>query len=201
MDEDDFYGDSEPTSSDYIVEQRATERLLIQHRASGYRDGHQKLMEDEPHLQLGFDIAYRLISKISYLLGQIKSFAIYSKFTKSNTAFLAQLNMHIDKLEKFNYELYLNWDNSKGDNKVEPEHESLCSLLTELHSRINKFRDNFLTINSQNLDNLNFSDLETTLGMKKKLAKYVNNDLKQEKLEQEKVQGLNKMVNDIQFDF
>lgn len=203
MDEDEFYGNTESAPRDYIVEQRATERLLIEHRAGGYRDGHQKLMEDESHLQLGFDLAYRLICKVGFLLGQIKSFGIYSTNTKSNTAFLAKLNMHLDKLEKYSYELYLNWDHSgESSETVEPEYHSLSSLLTELHTRINNFRICFLVaIDSQNLDSLNFTDLEITLEMNKKLQKYVKIDVKQEKIEQEKVQGLNDMVNDIRFNF
>jgi len=201
MDEDDFYGES--THSDYKIEQRSTERLLEEIKISGFRDGHQKLMEDEPQMQLGFDLAYRCLCRVAHLVGKIKAYIIYSSFTKGNTAFLAKVNTKLELIEKYNYGLYLEWENvDRTCDKVVPAAESLVEVLLELENKFVNFEQAFFNLSTRDLEAaLDLSDLDLTVDMKNRHEKYVNNDEKLDQLEQAKVQGLNKMIDDISFDF
>lgn len=202
-DDDDFYGETD--NSDYKIEQRSTERLLNDVKASGFRDGHQKLMEDEKHLQLGFDLSYPLMCRVAYLVGTIKSYNNYSQFTKGNTAFMSKLVMRLDLIEKYNYQLYLNWldlCNYSKDLTVQPSSDRLIDILRDIEQKLTKFETDFLNLNTNDLETgLDLSQLGLTSDMVDREQLYLNKDVKSDLLEQEKVQSLNKLVDDIKFDF
>lgn len=203
MDDDDFYGEPS-TDGDYKIEQRSTERLLNEIKISGFRDGHQKLMEDEVHLQLGFDLAYRCLARIAGMVGKIKAYSIYSNYTRGNTAFLAGLNQKLELIEKYNYGLFLKWDthSNQTSEKVEPAAESMMELLPELERKLIAFEQKFFNLSTGDSEAaLNLSDLDLTADMISRHEKYVNNDAELEKLEQAKLKGLNEMIDDISFDF
>ena len=203
MDDDDFYG--EPSKDDeYKIEQRSTERLLNDIKISGFRDGHQKLMENEVHLQLGFDLAYRCLARIAGMIGKLKAYSIYSNYTRGNTTFLAVLNQKLDLIEKYNYELFLNWDKNPNQTseKVEPNAESMIELLPELERKLIVFEQKFFNLSTSDLKAvLNLSELDLTADMICRHKKYMNNDVELEMIEQAKVKGLNKMIDDFSFDF
>ena len=50
--EDDFFCDNYSKNHEITLEQRSTERIKSELKVSGYRDGIQKHMENEAHLQL-----------------------------------------------------------------------------------------------------------------------------------------------------
>ncbi len=201
-DDDDFFGGgSQSVNQDYIVEQRSTDRLLADITAGGFRDGRQKFMEDEKHLQLGFDLAYRLMCKTAFIVGKIKSFSIYSNVAKGNTAFLARLNQKLETIEKYTFELFLNWSaSSKSSDNVEPSFECLIQCLAELENKLGAYAS--VCLNSGDfmadrfLEGLNLSSEMIT-----NQIMYENSGEIKEVVEEEKLTGINKLINDLKFDF
>lgn len=139
---DDFFGDDDDFKSNQYeiqLEQRSTERIKNEMKLQGYRDAHQKEMENEVYLQLGFDLGYKLFARISFIIGQIRSLAIYLDVFKNDSAFLAQVLNKLDQIESFSeYDKYLQW------NKLELNSSSLVLYLGSLEMKLNKFKDHFL---------------------------------------------------------
>lgn len=144
---DDFFGDEDTsTSHEILLEQRATERLKTEMKSSGYRDGIQKQMENEPHLQLGFDLAYRNFARIGFRLGQLRSLGAYLDGCKSDSTFLSQLYDRLDKIENDkSYESLLVW---YGERNLSAD--KLCAYLNSLEQKLVKLNDYFLNSSSQN---------------------------------------------------
>ncbi len=112
--EDDFFCEEVNSNSDEIIlEQRSTERLKSQIKATGYRDGIQKFMENETHLQLGFDLAYSFFARIGFFVGQFRSLGTYLDSCKKDSVFLTQLYDKLEKIENNNYELFLIWSDER----------------------------------------------------------------------------------------
>ena len=120
---DDFDGDfGEPADSnnnnsdnrgqgprDYLLDQRSTERAMQEITSQGYRDAYQSQFEDEKLMQVGFDIAFKKLAPVSFLVGQIRSLAAHSRILNRDSAFLARLNDKLERIERNSYERLLEW--------------------------------------------------------------------------------------------
>ena len=131
-DDDDFFGNDDTNNKfELLIEQRTTERLKKEMKTTGFRDGHQKEMENEYCLQFGFDLAYKLFSKLAFLIGQIRSLTVY-----------------LDEIEKkTNYEIFLYWKEDKLNS------DNLVNYLNSLESKLN------LLIKEHFLNNFNKSNI------------------------------------------
>lgn len=199
--EDDFFGD-DTSNNDYAVDQKSTERLLSEIRASGFRDSFQEHMEDEQHLQLGFDMAYPLICRIAFISGKIRSFGIYSNLMKGNSALLAHLNAKLEAIEKYSFHLYLDWSIvSSSSEKCVPAAGEFTVVLNELELRLTRFYEACLKLDENDLKVEFFDELSLNSEMLGRLSAYENNDAALEKIEEKKVAGLNSLVNDLNLAF
>ncbi len=200
-DDDDFFGDEQSVNHDYILEQRSTDRLLGEITAGGFRDGHQKFMEDEKHLQLGFDLAYRVMCKTAFFIGRIRSFSIYSNHAKGDSAFLARLNQKLESIEKYSFELYLNWSNDCNSNgNIEPDFEFLVKCVAELEDKLASYAN--LCLNSSDFMTDSFLEgLSLSSEMTNKRNAYETSDDIKEIIEEEKVTAINKLINNFKLDF
>ena len=184
--DDDFYGDSHEASA-FVIEQRSTERLLDEIHSSGYRDAHQKFMEDEKQLQIGFDAAYVLFCRIGFLTGQIKSYAIYLNCFKHDSAFMAKLTDKLDKLARFNFENYFEWDED-----MRPNLNNLKRLVASLEANFNRFKTKLISLTNQPVDiegnNIDLSDLNMDFQIP-------SDDLDAELPEARQLQGLIENLN------
>ncbi len=150
---DDDFGETDLFGSDYVVEQRATERHLADLSTNGFRDARQKYSEDERLIQIGFDIGYQQLVKLAFLTGQLRSICANSARLKQSSAFLAMLNHKLDKLEKLHYEKLLNWKvNAIVNNEMEPCLADLSPVIVDLESRLNQFKKILFDINGEKLD-------------------------------------------------
>ena len=135
---DDFESD---TNLDFRVEQRATERLLQEINASGFRDGHQKFMENESLMQSGFDHAYKLFFKLAFLVGKVKALSLHSSVFKSDSLFLAKVSHKLESLEKFEFAGLIAWKplityNVRDDQNVEAKFDGLEALISNFESQL-----------------------------------------------------------------
>ena len=148
-DDDDFFGNDDTNNKfELLIEHRTTERLKKEMKTTGFRDGHQKEMENEHCLQFGFDLAYKLFSKLAFLIGQIRSLTVYLDVSKNDSAFLAQVLSKLDEIEKkTNYEIFLYWNEDKLNS------DNLVNYLNSLESKLN------LLIKEHFLNNFNKSNI------------------------------------------
>ena len=128
---DDFESD---TNLDYKLEQQSTERHLRELNASGFRDGHQKWMDNEALMQLGFDHAYKLFFKLAFLIGKVKSLSLQSSSLKNETLFQAKIVHKLQSIEKCNFSTLIRWKmlityNTRDVNNVEPNFEEIEKLI------------------------------------------------------------------------
>ena len=129
---DDFESD---TNLDYKLEQQSTERHLRELNASGFRDGHQKWMENEALMQSGFDHAYKLFFKLAFLIGKVKSLSLQSSCLKNETLFQAKIVHKLQSIEKCNFSTLIRWKmlityNTRDVNNVEPNLEEIEKLIS-----------------------------------------------------------------------
>ena len=195
FDEDDFMNDNVNNNltktnesshkDDYIVEQRATERLLNELTTNGYRDARQKFAEEEKLIQLGFDIGYQQLVKLAFLTGQIRSICSNYPNLKSDSAFLARLNDKLEKIEKLNYEKLINWKvkNNHDHENVEPCLNDLRIVIIDIENKLNQFKNLLFQIIKTNhktkiidLINEHLESLEIDKSVKEKIEE---NDLKE----------------------
>lgn len=135
MDDSDPFGDDGATTTcDYAAEQRTTERMLDDIRSNGFRDGHQKYMENEAYLQIGFDQAYKIFAKLAILTGQVRSLS--SKLISNNSSLLARLNDKLDKIDSYPYETKITWNH-----QLQPNFDSVVQLVSDFVLRLSQLKD------------------------------------------------------------
>jgi hypothetical protein len=105
--------DFEDTTNDIQIDQRYHERHLNEIFNNGYRDAFQSNMENEVYLQDGFNIGYKLMSKIGFLIGQI--YSLFEKYKFTNNAELYEDNYDLIKMKNLlniieNQILNHNWE-------------------------------------------------------------------------------------------
>ncbi len=171
---DDFEGDN---SLDFKIEQRATERHLKELNGSGFRDGHQKWMENELITQSGFDHAYKLFYKLGFLTGKIKSVTLQSNAIKNDNALQAKILQKLQAIEKFNFTRLIKWKilityNTHDENNLEPNFDELVNAINYYETQLSLLNKSILAYNVRNsnelanlnliLDNLNVMHIETS---------------------------------------
>ena len=144
--DDDFGDDINDTNNnrenDFMLEQRSTDRMREEIKSNGYRDGYQKHFEDEKLMQIGFDIAYKRLSAIAFLCGQIKSMAAYSSVFGKDSAFLARLNDKLDKIEHFKFDNLLEWQQPNSPGQVPmPNEQNLIRFLDDYQQKLLKLSE------------------------------------------------------------
>ena len=125
---------------DFIVDQNANNRMLSEINTAGYRDGLQKFMEDETHLQRGFDFGFKILSRLAFLVGHVKSTVAFAHFSKNDSSLLAKINDKLEKIENYNYELMLDWDLTKSN---DANVEKLEKDIRDLEKKLENFREHF----------------------------------------------------------
>ena len=159
---DDFESDTH--NLDFKIEQRATERHLKELNASGFRDGHQKWMENEALMQSGFDRAYKLFYKLAFLTGKIKALSLQSNPLKNDNVFQVKISEKLQSIEKFNYSSLIKWKllityNTHDEHNVEPNFDELENLINYYQTQLSMLNKSILAYNvsksSNELANLN----------------------------------------------
>ena len=145
------------TSGDYLVDQRATDRLMSEIGSNGFRDGYQSQFESEPLMQRGFDAAYTRLAQVSFLVGQIRALAAHSR---ADSAFLARLSDKLERIEKNSYELLLDW--RPGDESATDVDETkLLTAASEHQTRLAAFKDLLLArLKTPTPPSVSLADLE-----------------------------------------
>lgn len=157
----DDFGDDETNNNnsnkEFLIEQRTTERLLNEINTSGFRDGHQKFMEDEKYLQTGFDSAYRNLARLAFLAGRIRSLCIHSLYFKNDSAFLSKLTHKLEKIEKYNYECLIKW------NGVEARLDLIEKLVNYFESKLNSLKQLIVSLSLNEANSSAKDDLKGSI--------------------------------------
>lgn len=145
--------DDENTGVDYMVEMRATERLMNEIRTSGFRDGTQEFLQDEQLIQSGFDQSFKLFGKLGFLIGQIR--ALSSGLIK-DSCFLAKLNDKLERIENFNYESKIEFIGDLDQPDLVLNLASVRETIENFEINLSKLRDVLFLNNGKSLnENLN----------------------------------------------
>ena len=146
MDDFDDFGDQQADTNnnsggqgpDYMLDQRSTDRLMQEITSQGYRDAYQSQFEDEKLMQVGFDLAFEQLAPVSFLVGQIRSLAAHSSVLNRDSAFLARLNDKLERIERNNYERWLEW--RSDDPLLGLSDQQLESVVREHQNHLTAFK-------------------------------------------------------------